>query len=120
MGLRWTGVILAIAVLILTGVYYYQRMEKTPLTASDAVASIKSEYPQYADYPSDGLPPRSIRTEQGDDGWYVAFVQEGSGRPLIDAHCFFVSEKGETKSIGRFTPGPNDNPEFSLETCKGL
>jgi len=84
-----------------------------------AVQIIKSEFPELKVYPGDQLPPKSIQTEKSDDGWYVAFVQEGSGRPVISAKCFFVDNRKNIMSIRTYTPEiGDDSPEiFSAKTC---
>jgi hypothetical protein len=61
---------------------------KKQLTKQTAVQIIQNEYPEMKKYPGDQLPPESIRTETSDDGWYVAFVEEGSGRPIISDILF--------------------------------
>ena len=38
-----------------------------------------------------GSKPDATKTvNEADDGRYVAFIQEGSGRPIIDARCFLI------------------------------
>lgn len=84
-----------------------------------AVRILKSEFPELKGHPSDQLPPKSIRTEQSDDGWYVAFVQEGSGRPIISAKCYFVDTTKNILSIKTYTPdiGDDSSATFSAKTC---
>jgi len=86
---------------------------------SQAIEIIKNRFPELKEYPSNGLPPKSIRTEKSDDGWYVAFVQEGSGRPIISAKCYFVDNTKNITSTGTYTPDiGDDSPEFfSAKTC---
>ena len=55
------------------------------------VQIIKSQFPEMKGYPGDQLPPESIRMEKSEDGWYVAFVLEGSGVPIIEVRCFFLT-----------------------------
>jgi hypothetical protein len=52
---------------------------------------LKNVYPELNDYPSDELPPKSIKSEYKDNMWYIGFVQEGSGVPIISARCFSVN-----------------------------
>ena len=93
------------------------------LSESDkAIAKIKAKYPELSDYPSNSLPPKSIRYAQVNDTWYVAFLQEGSGIPIISAKCFNVDGKGAVSLFGEFTPKDSDvltNP-FSPIACKLL
>ena len=83
-----------------------------------AVQIIKSQFPEMKGYPRDQLPPTSIRTEKSEDGWYVAFVQEGSGVPIIEARCFLVKND---KSILQRKYIPQDSErvgEFSVKECR--
>jgi hypothetical protein len=84
-----------------------------------AVQIIQNEYPEMNGYPSDRLPPKSIRTEKSDDGWYVAFVEEGSGRPIISAMCYFVDNTQNIVSIRTYIPEIEDDSfaPFSAKTC---
>ena len=92
---------------------------KETIDEATAVQIIKSEFPELKEYPSDQLPPKSIQTEKSDDGWYVAFVQEGSGRPIISAKCYFVDNTKNIMSIRTYMPVIGDDfPEiFSAKTC---
>ena len=87
------------------------------LKESMAIETIKNQFPEFKEYPSDNLPLKSIKAEKADDGWYVAFVQEGSGRPIIEASCFFVKND---KSIMQRKYIPQDNAlgEFSAKECR--
>jgi hypothetical protein len=87
-----------------------------------AVAKIKAKYSEFSDYPSDLLPPKSIKYAQVNDIWYVAFIQEGSGVPIISAKCFTVDGSDVVTLFSEFTPQNNDvltNP-FSPIYCKLL
>ena len=111
--------LIAIVILVLIiggGVYYYLQPRQHALSEEGAVSLLKKAHPEYAAYPNDKLPPQSIRTEKDVDGWYVAFLQEGSGRPLISADCYYVGNDKTTRSIGKFTPQGVES-QFSLKTC---
>ena len=85
-----------------------------------AVQAIKAKRPEFMDYPSTSLPPKAIISEAGEDnGWYIAFVQEGSGRPVISATCFFVDKGGNILSEKQYTPteGEDLTAPFSARTC---
>jgi hypothetical protein len=56
----------------------------------DAIRMIRNANPELGAYPSDGSPPRSIRTVHASEGWYVAFIQEGSGLPILSARCYYI------------------------------
>jgi hypothetical protein len=70
------------------------------LNERNAIELLQNTYPELRAYPSDELPPRSIRTEQTPDGWYVAFIQEGSGLPILSARCYFVGNDQVTMVTG--------------------
>ena len=61
------------------------------LSDNGIIQLLKNVYPELKDYPSDGLPPKSIKSEYKDNMWYIGFVQEGSGVPIISARCFSVN-----------------------------
>ncbi len=83
------------------------------------IAELKKEFPELRDYPSDALPPRAIKTERVGEGWYVAFVQEGSGRPVISATCFLVDDDLKIVSKKTYTPTVEEDSTapFSPITC---
>lgn len=64
--------------------FVFKRSKQTITTKDQVIAYLQKKYPELKEYPSDNLPPRSIVSEKADEGWYVAFVQEGSGRPIIE------------------------------------
>jgi hypothetical protein len=88
------------------------------LSEKDAISLIKNQYPELQDFPSDGLPPKVIRTEKANDGWYVMFETQGSGRPIIDAKCFLVDNTKDVTLIGQYKP-ETDAIQFniSIKTC---
>jgi len=48
----------------------------------------------------------------------VAFIQFGSGRPILEARCFFVSDGGQIEAIGGFRPDVSDTRlEISAKSC---
>jgi hypothetical protein len=89
------------------------------VTEEQAVAVLQSRYPEFREYPSDNLPPRSIRTENAADGVYVAFVQEGSGVPIISAQCFLVHDNRTIEKTGVYGTAYNITfpSEFKVERC---
>jgi hypothetical protein len=89
---------------------------KTNLSESEAISVLKTAYPEFNSYPNNNLPPQSIRTEKDLNGWYVAFVQEGSGRSIIGAKCFFVNNDRSIRVIGEFNPSIDDI-DFSIKNC---
>jgi len=99
-----------------------QQNQQSMNDSDRAIARVKAEYPELSDYPSDLLPPKSIRYAQVNDTWYVAFIQEGSGVPIISAKCFTVDGSGVVILFREYTPQSGDvttNP-FSPISCKPL
>ena len=99
----------------------WSQSKSLPMNAGkdQAIEKVKQTFPELADYPSDTLPPKSIQTEEADGGWYVAFIQEGSGRPIIGAKCYFVDDNGAVIQTGTYTPADTGTPpgEFLPKLC---
>jgi hypothetical protein len=97
---------LTLVILILIAAYtlYLVNNNSTDLTKSEAISLLKTAYPEFENYPNDNLPPQSIQTKQASNGWYVAFVQEGSGRPILEAKCFQVKNDKTITFIGEYLP----------------
>lgn len=88
------------------------------ISEDDAISLIKNQYPELQDFPSDGLPPKVIRTEHSSEGWYVMFETQGSGRPIIDAKCFFVDNSKTVILTGQYKPEIDDVQfDISTKTC---
>ncbi|MCX6751716.1 MAG: hypothetical protein NT161_03075 [Candidatus Nomurabacteria bacterium] len=122
-----TQIPVAISILIILScvgvIYLYLNGSRitTPWSMSEfkAIKTIKDQFPELRGYPSDNLPPKSIKTEKANDGWYVAFIQEGSGKPIIGAKCFFVNSNEGVVEIDKFDPSINDTTlNISPKTCK--
>ncbi len=97
-------IVFAIVMLIVIPVFYLSNSNKNSLTESEAISLLKAAYPELKNYPNNNLPPQSIQTKQASNGWYVAFVQEGSGRPILEAKCFLVTDDKTITSIGEYMP----------------
>jgi hypothetical protein len=97
---------LTLAILLLIAAYmlYSSSDNSTDLTDSEAISLLKVAYPEFKNYPNDNLSPQSIQTKQVSNGWYVAFVQEGSGRPILEAMCFQVKDDKTITFIGEYLP----------------
>ena len=98
--------IIAFVVVMLMGIpiFYLINTHKKSLTESEAISLLKVAHPEFKDYPNDNLPPQSIQTKQASNGWYVVFVQEGSGRPILEAKCFLITNDKTITSIGVYVP----------------
>ena len=56
----------------------------------EAIRILLDAYPELKEYPSNTFAGRSIRIERAPEGWYIAFIQHGSGVPIISARCYCV------------------------------
>jgi hypothetical protein len=116
--------VLALVVVMLVAIsifYLVRNKNNTDLTESEAISLLKAAYPEFKNYPNDKLPPQSIQTRQASNGWYVAFVQEGSGRPILEAKCFLVSDDKTITSIGEYAPKVGeDRYDFSGKNILNL
>ena len=112
--------LIVLALLVAGGTYIYRYQSVDHISEAQAIEFLNQEYPQYAKYPNDNLPPQSIRTLENDKGWYVAFVQEGSGRPIIEAYCYFLTNTKEVQEIGHYQPTTAEMRDFSVKTCQPI
>ena len=87
------------------------------ISEEEAISLIKKQYPQLQDFPSDGLPPKIIRSEKSTYGWYVMFVTQGSGIPIIEAKCFLVDNARIVYQIGKYENTGDMKNDLSIKTC---
>jgi len=97
-------IVFVIVMLVAVAAFYTVNGNNRGLTESEAISLLKVAYPEFKNYPNDDLPPQSIQTKQASNGWYIAFIQEGSGRPILEAKCFLVTEYKTIVSIGEYSP----------------
>jgi len=102
--LKISIMVFVIASLMTVSFFYLMNSNKNILSESEAISMLKAAHPEYKNYPNDNLPPQSIQTKQASNGWYVAFVQEGSGRPILEAKCFLVTNDKIITNIGEYVP----------------
>lgn len=103
-------------------IYLFLNNSKTSvqheITQTQAIEILKNKFTELNQYPSNNLPPKSIKTEKSNDGWYVAFIQEGSGVQIINAKCFFVKNIETISQIEYISQDNNIFGEFSPKQCK--
>ncbi|MGQ0791890.1 MAG: hypothetical protein ACT4NJ_06680 [Nitrosopumilaceae archaeon] len=87
------------------------------ISEEEAISLIKKRYPQLQDFPSDGLPPKLIRSEKSSYGWYVMFETQGSGIPIIEAKCFLVDNAKIVYQIGKYKNTGDMKNYLSVKTC---
>ena len=106
------GVILGLLIML------WSNKPKPVMPEQEAVNLVKSQFPELQKFPSNNLPPTTIKTEKAQNGWYVAFIINGSGRPIISAQCFFVKNDKTLTTTGSLPPGhPDDKLNLSPKTC---
>ena len=66
----------------------------------DAIRLVQETWPDLRDYSPGHLTLKTIGTQKAPDGWYVAFIQEGSGVPIISARCYHVSNDWTVRQTG--------------------
>ena len=87
------------------------------ISEEEAIFLIKKQYTQLQDFPSDGLPPKIIRSEKSSYGWYVMFETQGSGIPIIEAKCFLVDNAKIVYQIGKYKNTGDMKNDLSVKTC---
>ena len=109
--------ILAVVLLISGYIAYLNIGNSSEINEANAISILKEEYVEFENYTTDNLSLQQIQTEKDTNGWYVAFIQNGSGRPIIGAKCFYVDNDKNIKIIGEYTPTLIGDTDFSLKTC---
>lgn len=107
-----------IIIITLVGFTLYTFTTKTSLSEKTAIESIKEKFPEFTEYPNDLLAPKSIKTEKSFNGWYIAFIQEGSGLPILDAHCYFINNRNDISEIKYTKVSGALVSNFSAKECK--
>ena len=84
----------------------------------EAVRILQNACPGLKGYPSTTFAGRSVRTEKAADGWYVAFIQHGSGVPIISARCYLVGDDRTVTPTGTVNQSIMVMPQdFSPRLC---
>jgi len=109
------GILLLIVIII---VLYSGYESKTNLSREEAIEIAKNKYPEFEDFPSNSLPPKVVFTQPTSEGVYVAFVQGGSGRPIIWGKCYLVRNSDSVEKTGEYNPDLEDmNLSITPKTC---
>ena len=112
--------VLVILIVLLVKMFIFS--EPQPIIAlreKEAIDTILIQYPELALYQTTNLPPSSIESTQSADGWYVGFIQRGSGVPgILNAKCYYVQSNKTITPIGEYVQGTSGAMEnINLETC---
>jgi len=84
----------------------------------DAIRIVQETWPDLRDYSSGHLTLKTIGTQKAPDGWYVAFIQEGSGVPIISARCYHVANDRTVRQTGLLNHSIMvQRGDFSPVTC---
>ncbi|MEN6611072.1 MAG: hypothetical protein ABFC24_09520 [Methanoregulaceae archaeon] len=88
------------------------------LDADSAIALVQDRYSDLREFPSEEFPVRTITTEKADDGWYVAFITEGSGVPITSARCYIVDDNRSVQEVAVVKHSLFvQTDEFSAQKC---
>lgn len=117
------GIVLAVTAIGACAFWYYQTRNASEVqvhdsvirekirTEDEAIQMVQDSFPNLKDYPSDRLPPKSIKAARGDTAWYVAFIQEGSGVPIVSAQCYSVDDQQRVVKIGAYDHASDTDPK---------
>ncbi len=84
----------------------------------DAIRIVQETWPDLRDYSPGHLTLKTIGSQKAPDGWYVAFIQEGSGVPIISARCYHVSNDRTVRQTGLLNYSSMvQRGDFSPEKC---
>mgnify|MGYP003346147405 CR=1 FL=1 len=108
---------LLLVVLIGAAAIHFGAGTQASISLDDAVTAIERQHPELSSYPSTTFPVKRIQSEPGAGGINVAFITEGSGRPIVEAHCYFVGDDGTVLETGAFLPAMQTRSTFSIRTC---
>ncbi|MFA7286572.1 MAG: hypothetical protein WC052_02860 [Patescibacteria group bacterium] len=89
------------------------------LNKEDAINAVIRLHPELEAYKTTSLPPSSIETKEARDGWYVGFIQSGSGVPgILNAKCYKVDEKN-VAPVGTYAgDSTRTTKSIVLQTCE--
>ncbi len=111
------AVIIVVLLFLIAGYWYLKESKPTTISESVAIETIKKQFPELKAYPSNEFPQKSIKTEKAVDGWYVAFVLEGSGVPVVNAQCFLIKDNKSITPIEYTSQNNFNSTEFSAKEC---
>ena len=84
----------------------------------DAIRIVQETWVDLRNYSTGHLTLKTIGTQKAPDGWYVVFIQEGSGVPIISARCFHVSNDRTVRQTGLLNHSIIiQSGDFSPVTC---
>jgi len=114
------GVVLVLLVIIFMVVSSSSDSEQVNiLSEKEAIAEMIVQYPQLAVYQKTDLPPSSIESKQGADGWYLGFIKRGSGVPgVLEAECYYIDNDKTIILTGEYKQEGSGTVNFvNLENC---
>lgn len=92
--------------------------KKGILDEKAAISIVQGKYPKLYAFPSSEFPVKVIQSQRDQNGWYLAFITEGSGLPIIGAECFYVGDNRTVQEIPAGNRSYNTQPDqFSPRTC---
>ena len=116
------GFILLLVISIFSAFKYNSDRQVSILTQEDAINAVIKLHPELASYRTTSLPPSSIEAKETAEGWYVGFIQSGSGIPgILNAKCYQVRGGKNVVSVGTYVK-QNDKTvqSIALDTCSPI
>lgn len=121
--------VLLILSFFLSKEYFNAKLEEVPFVETDAIVQViskeeaislvkKDQYPNLEDFPGNNLPPKTIKSESSIDGWYLAFITQGSGVPIIEARCFLVDNGRNVIFTGDYEANGEIKNDLSVKNCQ--
>lgn len=113
--------VLAVIALLAAGSFFLSgsAAPATAPTRDEATSAVIALHPELASYKTTSLPPSFIEAKEAPNGWYIAFIQRGSGLPgILNAQCYHVNSTQEVTATGQYTRHDNVEADMvALEDC---
>ena len=113
-----SSVLAIIVILVLGGLFLLGQPSKV-LTQDAAANAVIAQYPNLGVYRTISLPPSFIEGKYNENGWYIAFIQRGSGVPgILNASCFYVNDEKTVTALGQYVRSGNAvDTAIDFKTC---
>ena len=104
-------------VAFLAGCATHNLMLKKDLNIVEAITLLKQKFPNLKEYPDTVHLSKTVFAEEGQDGWYLAFVESKPGEAIVSAKCY-VLKKDNSIVEKVFTPTTDGSGlNFSAKDC---
>lgn len=119
------GVVFVLIILIFLGIQKMKiRIEPLTVTELSKRAAVEAAYPEFKNFEfQESFAGKVTMQEEVGSDFYIAYVENGSGLPIVKATCFRVDKDFKVTQIGTF-PDPVDSyagySSIDVRTCKGI